>query len=321
MTSEDMRSLIINIVTLFLASAFIVLGQNNKRTWDITYPIYKEAIADFDSLNYEDAYNGFKKYLSIERTSSDPSLYCMEKAYLKLSEIYMHGLGRLCNIDSVIYYLRSAADGYNMPSAARKLSRIYYLQKYNRHNLLESFKYLKLSADNGSSLSNLEIAGVYLQGESESFKDTTIYTTYIGDDNCRYRQSKYALTPDSYQLVYPFVDIDSISGYSYYVRGFYIVDDIINTKPLLTDLDIIRAYMNGTYLERNYAASWDYLKNYINFIDENKIAKLDSLYLGEIYWRIQMSYRFGLGTRVNMSKANLYLNKSIDCGFINPIEQ
>ena len=288
------------------------------------------AIKDERDGNYESAF--FKTITII----NNPDIPTIDKArqYFTLGHFYAHGHGVKINIDSAIYYLNIAADierskSLNTYNSLRLLSYIYYNHRYNRIDYNKSLQYLIEAANLGDIKSNFELGELFLSGETYMLKDTIITKTHerqtYNGKMVRERNFSFPYTATDIILHYPQLPIDSVKGYFYYERSYDVNRPILNVKRKLSDIDFIRSYMDGTYSKRDFDKSWEYLSEYTNdeFLNLINISKMDQnmrLLYGEIFWRIQISYRFGLGTRANQLKADYFLDKSTQCGYSRAVD-
>lgn len=249
-------------------------------------------------------------------------------SYFACGHFFAHGHGVSVNVDSALYYLNIAADieakqSLNTYNAHRLLAMIYYLPEYGRVNLPKSLYYLKKAAELGDVKSNLELGEIYLSGQSHYLADTLISVVrknlnYRGDSILE-RSNSVHITPTDIMLHYPSENIDSIKGYYYSKRGIDVNRHLVGSNYLLTELDFAKSYMYGTYSEKDYDAVYQYLSRYLDDDDFICPEVVDPEY-AEAYWLLQTCFRFGLGTRVNIKKADYYLRKAANCGSINAKE-
>lgn len=317
------------LITCISIFSNILFAQNTLNHKSL-YQIYQEADKAYDRQDYEKAFKLFSKY--IDETKKDSfsrisgiSLYIGE-SYYQIGHFYLCGHYVKANIDTAINNLEIACLNYKYSRAARLLSHIYLFKQYNHVNLELSFHYLEMAANLGNINSNIELGQIYLSGSSKCMKDTTIYTYHYRIDNkgdtIKSRCFRKGMTPTSTILKYPMVKTDSIKGYRYYERGKDINWSLYGADYSLTELDFARAYMDGTYCSQDFERAWEYLKELDPISIQNSLEKYGEQYdyekdtdAGEILWRMQTCYRFGLGTKVNIKKADIYLKKSAELGY------
>lgn len=327
MTRKDMKCSVISF--LFLSLSFsLSFGQTETDNIDFSYinGVFNTAQNHYDAHRFKDAYAEYHRLIDIYSKSPNHSPYMISTSLERLGEMFMEGLHVKCNPDSAIHYFKLASSIYDNSSASRRLSHIYYFPRFNKQDLNESWKYLILSADQGNIKSNLEAGALLLNGKSHVLQDTTIYVIREEFDKQgvkkRFKSFHIELVPTIETLLFNNVKLDSVKGYYYYERGIDANRKLFNSDYLLNDLDFIRSYMEGTFSEIDFSKSWLYLMPYTRFdeLSNDKIESHDKAYWGEIFWRIQLSYRFGLGTRVNPGKADLFLRKSAEYNFDKAIQ-
>ena len=320
-----MKHLISNIILLgfFFIFSHALFAQSLSGDKE-PYQIYNEAAHAYRNNNYEEAFTLFHEYITMTneyviKDNSDYSL--LGSSYYHIGCSYLNGYYVKKNVDSAIINLTTACCKYKNGEAARLLSHIYMFKKYEHLDLEKSFYFLRLAADLHDIKSNIELGQIYLSGSSKCMKDTIIYTYHNeinkNGDTIRYRSTAYGFTPTAKVLVYSSIKIDSIKGYKYYERGIETNYKMYNEPYSLHFIDFARAYMDGTYCPQNFFRAWEFLKNLDDELSEHNEFSSDA---GEIYWRMQTCYRFGLGTRANLIKANIYLIKSAEHGFPKAIE-
>lgn len=274
MTREDMRSLIISVVTVLSFCAIMFAQKKGIVSKDIAERVYNRGCGFLEGDNK--------------------------------------------NVDSALYYLNKAAFEMEYFKAPRALARVYYNNDYGLEDKDKSFQYLEWAADLGDRKANLEVGGIYLTGQTKWYADTTIYRGYTeklsNGTERKVRSKSMGIRPSGLVIRYPDVPIDSVKGYYYYERGMSVNYTIYEDEYLLTVDDFIRAYMDGTYAEQDFDKAWMYLSPYVEGLEKSEISTLNKE-SGETCWRIQMSYRFGLGTRTNMEKADFFLKKAAALGY------
>lgn len=311
-----MKSLTNSILLLFLLlSSLIAFAINEDKS-----SIYYSAKEYYKQNDFENAYIRFKQFIDSTEYTPLQDHGKLGDAYYNIGHFYKCGHYLACNIDSALYYLNVAAYAYKNAKAARMLHAIYYYTDYGLVDKDKSFIMLRMAADLGDIKSNLEVGDIFLSGSSSVLKDTTIYSfrhnrvNAKGDTIPSYSYT-INITPTKSIIKFPDIPRDLTLGYYYYERGINVNRLLVNKKYTLTDIDFIRAYMDGTYREQDYEAAWQYLREYL---DESRhfsaTYDLNDNY-GEIYWRIQAAYRFGLGIRSNILRADYYLNKSAEYGY------
>lgn len=309
MTRNAMKLLNIRLYLLFIFAIFIGIIHAQISS---VYKLYREARNCVETNDFKNAFKFFNEYIDSTEHTNSQNTRLLGESYYNIGHFFICGHYVECNVDSAISYLNRAAFTYKYAEAARMLHTIYHYDNYGRVDKKKSFDFLKMAADLGEFKSNLELGEVYLTHETRVFSDTIIFNPESG-------YHTHALLRTTNKKTFPFVEIDIALGYYYYERGFNFHYSIHNDKYLLNDIDFIRAYMDGIIFQKNFSISWEYLKDYLvssNFIADSQLTPI----LGEIYWRIQMSYRFGLGTRVNIEKADQYLLLSAKCGYNRAIE-
>lgn len=344
MTKRDMRHLIHKLFVLILLSLTdnYALGQSSG---DL-YKIYSAANEAYESNDYETAFMLYTEYIHNSQNDDNEITYYLGKSYYQIGLFYVCGHYVQINIDEAISNLTTACTKYKHTEAARLLSHIFYFREYNHIDLDKSLYFLKFSAKLGNCKSNIELGQLYLSGNSKCMKDTTVYTYYSRvnntGDTIRCRSYDLGIKPTSENLTYPFLQIDSIQGYKYYEKGVSSNFRLYDASYSLNALDFARAYMDGTFFPRNYKQAMEYLRQseeelqkttvsaiidgefYFRQVDNEMLDMNEfSSILGEIYWRMQTCYRFGLGTRANVKKADIYLKKSAELGYqkaINAME-
>lgn len=338
MTNVDMKSLLNNII-LFIALAISTLNSlaqcysvpiltNNK-----TSPYNLE-----DEGKFKEAFMKYKSTVDKTLTTSNPDL---SHYFFAVGHFFAHGHGVTANVDSAIFYLEKAAilerkaDRYSY-NAHHLLSKIYYSPKYGKIDLNKSFKYLTDAADLGDVKSCLELGELFLNGHSYSIQDTTLITITqrVANDGRIYKSRchSFGVKCTDEVIRYPFVEIDSIKGYTYYVNGMEVNKRLINKPYLLSDLQIATSYINGKYLPKDFDSAWEYLWGYLDENEDlsdlnlNEIknrfqqSEVQNTEYGEAYWLISMLYRFGLGVRSDARKADYYMHKAASEGYPKAIE-
>ena len=336
MTKRDMRHLIHKIFGLILLSftGNYALAQSSG---DL-YKIYYSAKKAYESHDYETAFKLYTEYIQTSQNNDNGTTYYLGESYYQIGHFYVCGHYVQKNIEEAISNLTIACTKYKYNKAARLLSHIFYFRKYNHIDLDKSLYFLKFSASLGNCKSNIELGQLYLSGTSKCMKDTTVYTYYSrvnnAGDTIRHRVSSSGMKPTSTNITYPFLQIDSIQAYKYYEKGVSPNFRLYDASYSLNALDFARAYMDGTYFPRDYEQAMIYLRQLEEELQEttvtafidgdfyfrqvgNEIPDMNksSSVLGEIFWRMQTCYRFGLGTRANLSKAEIYLQKAANQGY------
>lgn len=312
-----MKSLVNRLLCLIIiVLSFAAFAANDN------YSIYSSAKKNYNNHDFEVSYYLFKEYIDSTEFTSKQNKRLLGDSYFHIGHYFKCGHYLPCNIDSAINYLNIAAFAYDNADAARMLHSIYYYKQYNHLDKDKSFAMLKLAADLGDYKSNLEVGNIYLFGKTKVLKDTTTYTTYqrvkFNGDTIIERGARWRITPTKSTLNFPNIQQDSTLGYYYYERGVSVNHELINDIYTLNEIDFIRTHMEGSHSPIDYEKAWSYLQQHLfspynSYIDEDEN-------LPEIYWRIQVCYRFGLGTRMNIHKADLYLNESAKLGFPKAIE-
>ena len=303
MIRKNMKFYSTNIVLLFL------FFFNTARSLEYTGNLYGAK---------DDNYNlAIEKARNILKESNSPEYKIIEANFV-LGHFFAHGHGLVTNIDSAIYYLEKASqlellypNKYYNYDSTRLLSQIYYDSKYKREDKSQSFKLLTLAAELGDIRSNLELGEIYLKGYATVLKDSIVYDTITTTHNGKIQKGisyRHCIAPTTRTIKYPFLAIDSIKGYNYYINGYDPNRKLIGHQYVLTKLDFAKAYIKGNYLNFDYVAAFRLLSEY-----KDLPIKHDKE-LAEALWILQALYRFGRGTRINPLKANEILNRAAECG-------
>jgi len=238
--------------------------------------------------------------------------YRLKKAYYDLGHIYAHGHFVKQNVDSaIVCFIKSSNYGHS--ESSRFLFDIYYFSNYNKTNIDEALKWLKISADQGNFKSIYELGELYEMGETYQLKDTTVAAEYTSDGKIRY--VKNVVIKSRYLLFFPSLKRDKRTAYDYYERAINYNSEMIGRRVGYYEIAVL--YMDGIIFEKDFNKSIEYLRYCIpTSINEiaNNIVKYSNEKDADALWRLSLLYRFGLGTIDNEKKANDYLKLAAKCG-------
>lgn len=327
MIRDVMKSHLIKLLTL--AISLFGLINTHAQCYSVPRLPDNKKVGDPYTLestgNFSEAFRIYKSYVDINSSTSDKEKYWY---FFAVGHFLAHGHGVDADIDSAIYYLEKAAtlerknNSYSY-NAHHLLSKLYYFPKYGIVDLKKSFQYLTEAASLGDIKSCLELGEIYLKGYANRLQDTTMIKieSHTGKNGIIYKSRRFSFGVKSTSdiLRYPFVEIDSVKGYSFYVDGIEVNKRLIDKPYILSNIDIAVAAIDGTYLPVDYDLAWDCLSSYLEDSFNDNEVSFDDEY-AEAFWRIQMLYRFGLGTRVDMRKADMYLKKAAQCGHSKAIQ-
>jgi tetratricopeptide (TPR) repeat protein len=299
----------LTVAFYFMCSVIVTAHIYSAYCHDKVSPLIKAG-------RYEEAFIKYKKI-----ASDSTSNYDKRPAYYELGHFFAHGHGVPVNVDSALFYLNLAAKmGSNR--SLRLMSMIYYLPKYSRQDLSKSFDYLKLAAES-DIIANLELGELYLTGKTRLLVDTIIISTHktvnYNGDSIVERGHSHKIRSTGIVISYPFVEIDSVKGFYYYERGKDINHPLINEDYMLKGVDFAESYMYGTHSEVDYDVAYSYLSSYASLQkdldnDNDSAIVRNDPELAKAYWLLQIVYRYGVGTRTNIQKADMFLRLAAKYG-------
>lgn len=310
MTKKDMKLPIIRffIICVYIFSPIEIISQIGNQN-DTINSFYKKANSAHQKGDYEDMFNNLCLFVKYNTDTAD---YRLKKAYYDLGHLYAHGHFVKQNVDSaIVCFIKSSNYGHS--ESSRFLFDIYYFSNYNKTNINEALKWLKISADQGNFKSIYELGELYEMGETYQLKDTTVAAEYTSDGEIR--SVKNIVIKTKHRLSFPFLKKDERTAYDYYEKAVNYSSEIIGRK--VGNYEIAVLYMDGIIFEKDFYKALDHLRECIP-TSINEIIKNIDKYSNEkdadALWRLSLLYRFGLGTIDNEKKANDYLKLAAKCG-------
>jgi TPR repeat protein len=260
--------------------------------------------------DFEKAYINFQEFIKHTEFTKDQDHKLLGEAYYNIGHFYKCGHYLKCDIDSAIHYLEISSLAYKYVKGARMLRSIFYFSGYGKVDKERSLNMLKFAADLGDIKSNLELGEIYLSGRTKILVDSVVGSSH---------SYRHVLVRSQLITDYTSAVIDSVFGYYYYERGKDINHPLINEDYMLKDVDFAESYMYGTHSEVDYDIAYSYLSSYaslqkdIDNDNDSAIVRSDPE-MAKAYWLLQTVYRYGLGTRTNIQKADMFLRLAAKYG-------
>lgn len=297
---KDMKSLYIKI--FILLGCFFYINMLYGQSYQQLREKAKQCIIYQNQGNWEAAAIINNELAMIPDDSLKESTRRFKgEALFRLGHFYLHAHYYIYDLMKAISFFKQASE-YDM---YRYLPELYLALIYNdgRYGVCDydkSLYWLKKGCKKRAVLK-------YLLGEVYAFG----FTHFL--KNTGNAINTFELT--STTLVFPNIGKDMHKAYQLFY-DFYKTSYYINSQDKISKYDIGVAFMDGTYLSKDYEKAYEFLINDVpSFEDlQEDLSFYKNPQTADALYRLSQMYRFGYGTTANEHRANQYLKYAALCG-------
>ncbi len=270
-------------------------GNDQEKNIELAYTYYKQAadmnnpVGIYNLGNYYFVKEDYKKALKLFKKATDLDY---TEAYIKLYEMYAHGIGVYKSYKKAFKYIKSAADEHDI-STYHLLAKMYEEGIGTKTNTQKAFEYYDLSASK-NQLPGMYGLALFLLNQKNKDKEHETAFFWLDKAAHMHHQPSIKQLISLYEESHPYVSKKSRLYLDEMV--FHYQELLAKTKNIDALKIVAKAYEEGkTFLQVNYQKAYEYYR------------MLHELEVVEGYLGLGKAYLYGMGVDKDYQKARDYI--------------